>query len=188
MKWFKRNEKGFTLVEILVAIPIMGLLGLAMVAVLIQFLHSHKISDHMVAVRQVEVAGDKVSQDGVQAQFISFGDNMTDEDWSLELSWAGEWIDENGDYVRRSEDVAYTLVQADSGLYELHRDATREVSVDGDVETTHTINTVALHLDASQMSCEWVGTGENEFSFRIVSVVGVKTEARTYNISPRTEG
>ncbi len=68
MKWFKRNEKGFTLVEFLVAIPIIGLLGLAMGAVLIQLLHSDRISQRMVAVRQVQAAGDRVSQDGVQAQ------------------------------------------------------------------------------------------------------------------------
>ena len=94
MRLFKRNEKGFTLVELLVAIPIMGLLSLAMGAVLIQLLHSDRISQRMVAVRQVQAAGDKVSQDGVQAQYVTFGDDMTDDEWSLNLTfgWESGWM------------------------------------------------------------------------------------------------
>ena len=91
------------------AIPIIGLLGLAMGAVLIQLLHSDRISQRMVAVRQVQAAGDRVSQDGVQSQYVTFGADMTDDDWSLNLRWTGEWLDDSGTYNNRSVNVTYTL-------------------------------------------------------------------------------
>lgn len=81
MKWLKGRQKGFTLVELLVAIPIIGLLGLATGAVLIQLLHSDRISHRMAAVRQVQAAGDRVSQDAVQAQQVTFGDDMSSDNW-----------------------------------------------------------------------------------------------------------
>jgi prepilin-type N-terminal cleavage/methylation domain-containing protein len=187
MKRFKRNEKGFTLVELLVAIPIIGLLGLAMGAVLIQLLHSDRISQRMVAVRQVQAAGDRVSQDGVQTQYVTFGDNMTDEDWALDFAWTGEWMDESGDYVLRTVNVTYTLVPVD-GLYELQRHEIRQLTVDGDETDTEVTSTVAQYLDADQMWCQWEGSGEVELSFKVVSVVGTKTEERTYHITPRPQG
>jgi prepilin-type N-terminal cleavage/methylation domain-containing protein len=184
MKWFKRNEKGFTLVELLVAIPIIGLLSTAMGAVLIQMLHSNNITHREVAVREVQAAGDRVSQDGVQAQYVTFGDDMTDADWSLNLVWTGEWMDDSGDYVLRYENVTYTLVPA-NGVYELQRHEIRQLTVGGDTTNTDITATVARHLDADQMWCQWEGSGNTEFSFKVVSVVGARTEERTYNITPR---
>ncbi len=191
MKLFKRNEKGFTLVELLVAIPIMGLLSLAMGAVLIQLLHSDRISQRMVAVRQVQAAGDKVSQDGVQAQYVTFGDDMTDDEWSLNLMWMGEWIDDSGTYNSRSENVTYALVPA-KGLYDLQRHEIVQVRVGtADPTETELTSTVARYLDPDQMLCEWQDSDEDgdpdeeTFAFKVVSVVGTKTEERTYNITPR---
>lgn len=187
MKLFKSREKGFTLVELLVAIPIIGLLSLAMGAVLIQLLHSDRISQRMVAVRQVQAAGDRVSQDGVQAQYVTFGDDITDSDWSLNLVWTGEWMDDTGDYVMRSKDVTYTLV-ADDDVYELQRHEISQMTVGGDTESTDTTMTVARNLDADQMFCQWDDDGNTSFSFKVVSVVGTKTEERTYSIAPRPGG
>ena len=187
MKWFKRGEKGFTLVELLVAIPIMGLLGLAAGAVLIQLLRSDRISESMVAVRQVQSAGARVSQDAVQAQSVTFGDDMTSPGWSLDLSWSGEYTDENGDFNIRNVEVTYTLVAA-NGLYELQRHEVAEITVGGDTENRDITTTVGEYLDAEQMSCHWQDTDNMTIVFKVVSVVGTKTEERTYNISPRSLG
>jgi prepilin-type N-terminal cleavage/methylation domain-containing protein len=188
MKRFKRNEKGFTLIELLVAIPIIGLLSLATGAVLIQLLHSDRISNRMVAVRQVQAAGDRVSQDAIQAQQVTLvGDITSPSGWSLNLIWSGEWTDDNGDYIVRKENVTYTLVSA-NGLYELQRHEVAQITVNSDTEDRDITNTVADHLDASQMSFEWQDSSNRALVFRVVSVVGTKTEERTYNIAPRTLG
>jgi type II secretory pathway pseudopilin PulG len=187
MKWFKGREKGLSLVELLVAIPIIGLLGLAMGAVLIQLLQSDRVSQRMTAVRQVQAAGDRVSQDGLQAQSVNFGDNMTSADWSLEFSWSGDWVDENGDYNFRDVEVTYTLVPF-NGLYELQRHEVAEITVGTDTENRDVTITVGRYLDAGQMSCDWLASDNSSFAFKVVSVVGTKTEERTYNIVPRSLG
>jgi prepilin-type N-terminal cleavage/methylation domain-containing protein len=187
MRWFKRNQKGFTLVELLVAIPIIGLLSAAMGAVLIQLLHSNNISHRMVAVRQVQAAGDRVSQDGLQAQHVTFGDNMTSPSWSLNFTWEANWTDEGGDYNSRTVSVTYTLVPAD-GLYELQRHEVAHIVHGTSLENRDVTTTVGNHLDASQMLCYWQDANRTTLTFKVVSVVGTKTEERTYNIVPRSRG
>ena len=187
MKWFNRSERGFTLVELLVAIPIIGLLGLGMGAVLIQLLHSDRISQRMVAVRQVQSAGDRVSQDGVQAQYVTFGNDMTSPGWSLNLSWTGQWTDDSGQLNGRNVNVTYTLVPV-NGLYELQRHEVAQITVGTSTTNRDLTSTFGEYLDAGQMSCQWLASDNNTLAFKVVSVVGTKTEERTYNITPRSQG
>ena len=187
----RKREEGFTLVELLAAIIIMGMLGIAVGGVLIQLQRSSRITQEMTAVRQVQAAGDRVSMDGLQAQFITLGTSMTDNDGFLRLSWTGEWADDNG-YNLRSRSVTYTMV-ASGSQYDLHRIETCDWTIDGaDVDCGAGDSVVARHLDADEMSCEWIdtvggdGVADTEtFSFTVVSTVGTKTEERTYNVSPR---
>ena len=188
MKWFKGREKGFTLVELLVAIPIIGLLGVATGAVLIQLLHSDRVSNRMVAVRQVQAAGDRVSQDGVQAQSVTFGDNMTSTGWTLTLSWSGQWSDEVTGYNSRDVTVTYYMEAAADGQYDLRRHEVADITVGATTEHRDINTRVGQHLDASRMSCQWQDSDHLSFVLKVVSVVGTKTEERTYNISPRPLG
>ena len=184
MRFFKRNEKGFTLVELLVAIPIIGLLGLAMGAVLMQLLRSDNISERMLAVRQVQVAGDKVSQDAVQAQTVTFR-TMTDSAGFLNLYWTGQWEDDAGAFVSRTVNVTYTLVPA-KGKYELQRHEVSQETVGATTQNRDFTTTVGEYLDASQMSCQWASSDNTSFALKVVAVVGTKVEDRTYTISPRS--
>ena len=60
-----------------------------------------------------------------------------------------------------------------------------------DPTETELTTTVARYLDPDQMLCEWQDSDEDgepdeaTFAFKVVSVVGTKTEERTYNITPR---
>ncbi|MDM8001174.1 MAG: prepilin-type N-terminal cleavage/methylation domain-containing protein [Dehalococcoidia bacterium] len=190
-KFFKHDQKGLSLIELLVAIPIIGLLGLAMGAVLIQLLHSDKISQRMLAVRQVQAAGDRVSQDAVQAQVVEFNTSiadpydMTDPAWYLKLEWTGQWTDVDGTYNSRDVTVTYTLAPA-KGKYVLQRHEVSTIIVGSTTENRDITTTAGEYLDASQMSCEWVDGSTSSFSFKVVAVVGTKTEERTYTITPRS--
>lgn len=191
MKKLKNGEAGFTLVELLAAIPIIGLLGLAMVGVLIQLMRSDRITQGMVIIRQVQTAGDSVSQDGVQAQVVGFNEaltdpyDLTDPGWYLNLSWGGGYVD-GATYVPVNRNVTYTLreMTAVEGLYELVRYESND----------NITRTVGQYLDIEQMSCQWEdrnGNGEaNEedgtLGLTVVAILGDKTEQRTYHISPRS--
>ena len=181
MKFFKRSERGFTLVELLVAIPIIGLLGLAMGAVLVQLLHSDRISQRMVAVRQVQAAGDRVSVDGWQAQFVSgVGTDMSSDNWALIMDWSGGWLEGDGFHSRRVH-VKYQLEESTNGLHSLRRN---QWSTKDETSPPESSIIVGQYLDVDQMYCQW-DDSDRTFSFKVVSVVGTKTEERTYNIRPR---
>lgn len=186
----RRGEKGFTLVELLAAVIVMGILGIAIGGVLIQLQRSDRITHEMTAVRQVQAAGDRVSMDGLQAQYIEMGSSMTDNIGFLHVSWIGEWTDDEG-YNLRTRSITYTLV-ANGDQYDLLRAENCTWSIDGDdVDCADTSTVIAQHLDADEMSCAWLdtsgdGTPDTEtFAFTVVCTVGTRTEERTYDITPR---
>ena len=87
----KPGEKGYTLVELLIAITIMVMASGAAAAAIFQILrNTERNSDHMTVVRQVENAGYWISRDAQMAQSIS-ADNLTLPNF-LSLSWT-EWND-----------------------------------------------------------------------------------------------
>lgn len=181
MKWFRGREKGFTLVELLVVIPIMGLVGGAAAAIIIQILHSGGISADTLAVRQVQLAGDRVSQDGVQspAYDITIADNITDPDGFLDMNYRSYWTDNGTVYHTSSVHVAYTLV-ASGDLWRLEREEV--ATIDG--ETNSSTILAGEYLDASQMTCTW-DPGGRSFTFKVVATVSSQTQSREYKIQPR---
>ena len=125
MKAIKANQRGFTLIEILVAVAVGALVVAAASGVIIQLLQSSRTSFHMTALRQVQTAGYWVSQDALQAESVI---TAPDEGFPLTLTPS------SGD-----ADIVYALVSA-NGAEQLERQG----------ESTMV---VARYLDSA--SCVW---------------------------------
>jgi len=112
----KQGEKGFTIIELVVAFTIMALVGSAAAATTFQvFRGTGRNNDHMTAVRQVQNAGYWISRDAQMAQSVT-ADNLTLPDF-LVLGWT-EW-DEAGDPIYHS--VTYFFEDLIDGIGKLKR-------------------------------------------------------------------
>ena len=186
---FARGQRGFTLVEILVAIPIAGLVVVAAAAGLIQVLNSKDAGTQMYSLRQVQTAGYWVSTDGYQAQQvgnvpgeITIGAN---QGFPLVLKWLD--LDTN-----ESHWVTYDLGGTPGELRTLLR---FEVITDQDTgdQTTSQTNVARYLLDNSsnppgvtQITEGDLAVGEAPLVFTVTSQVGREPiETRTYEIKPR---
>lgn len=98
----RRNQKGFTLIEIVIAVAIAGLVVAAAAAAVVQLIQSSDTTAHMLAVRQVQQAGYWLSTDALQAQTVT-----PPTGFPLTLTW-------------NSHNITYTLEPIDD-LYELQR-------------------------------------------------------------------
>lgn len=188
MTWLRGNEKGFTLIELLVAIPIIGLIGVAAAGVIIQLVNSNQVSQRNTAAVQVQSVGTSISQDGMQAQRVTFGSNLSDPNWALIMNWDSGWTDSSGTYRSRSATITYRLVPMAGNLYKLERRAVIVNTVGTTSTTSDVTTTVAQYLDVSRMSCQWQSGPAKVFEFKVVATVGAKTEERTYRVSPRAAG
>jgi len=158
-----KNQKGFTLVELLVVLPIMAMIVGAASAVIIQLVTAGSTSAHMIALRQVQQAGYWVSTDALQAQNIT--GNLTTSS-SLNLTWT--------DWDSYNHNITYSLVPM-GDLYGLQRS-------DGSINMT-----VGQYLTNST-SCSWNMTAQLLTLNVTASVAGARgpqTETRTYEIKPR---
>ena len=174
MRLTHKDQKGFTLIELLIAVAIFAVVAVAANAVIVQIVQSNRTSSHMVAVRQVQQAGYRVSQDALQAQSISVA-NVTGG-FPLTLNWT-TW-DPCEFYT-----VNYTLVNPSGGLYQLQRQET--VTVDN--QTTTTVVGQYIYFNTTSpgsTACSWNSTAK-VLILNITAVVGVETESRTYEIKPR---
>lgn len=113
----KPGEKGYTLVELLVAITIMGLAsGAATVAIFQILRNTERNNNHLTVVRQVENAGYWISRDAQMARVITT--NVTSDNLTfLSLSW-DEWSD-NGTKIAHSAN--YTFEGLTDGVGQLKR-------------------------------------------------------------------
>jgi len=170
MRLIHKNQKGFTLIELLIAVAIFAVVAVAANAVIVQIVQSNRTSSHMVALRQVQQAGYRVSQDCIQAQNISVSNVSGRGGFPLTLNWT-TWG--GGEF----HTVVYNLVNPSGGLYQLERQET----VDNQTTTTAV---VAQHICNGTTQCSWNATGK-VLTFNVTARVGLETESRTYEIKPR---
>ncbi len=112
----KHGEKGFTLIELIIATTIMVLASGAAGAAIFQiFGGTERNSDHLTVVRQVQNAGYWISRDAQMAQSV-ITDNLTPPDFLI-LSWT-EW-DAAGDPTYHS--ARYSFEDLTDGIGKLKR-------------------------------------------------------------------
>ena len=167
-----KNQKGFTLVEMLMVVTLVGLLSTGITAALMQLLTiNSRSSNHMIAVRQVQQAGKEVSKDALQAQSV---DASGSSGFPLTLTW-DEWG------TNDTHEVIYDLVDMPYGEY---KKLQRSHSVN-DEEPTVTL--VAEHIDLADTNCYPLGVlpPNGKLIFTVTATVGDQSETRVYEIEPR---
>lgn len=163
------NQKGMTLVELLIAIAVAGLVVAVVAAIMFQlFGVSDRTSDHVVSYNQVQNAGYWISHDAVQAQEVDDTSGLVTLDW---VDWDGN-----------AHQVIYTLQDASDGLKQLRRSYYTKDSGQTDFEHQNTI-VVAQYIDSST-TCDW-DEDERVLTLVVTAQVGDQTATRTYKVEPR---
>ena len=171
MKKLKKGERGFTLIEMLVVLVLIGIITGGITAGIRQVLTINtRASNHMIAVRQVQQAGKEVSKDALQAQPDKInvdppGGAFLAMNWT---SWEGQ---ENA--------VIYTITD------------------DNELQRSYTINggdptviRIAQYIDPNpdQTSCSWNNV---TLTFKVTATIGIGSygaiETRVYEIEPRPD-
>jgi prepilin-type N-terminal cleavage/methylation domain-containing protein len=181
----KRNEKGFTLIELIVTISIVALIaGGATMSIFQVVKGSERSNNHETAVRQVQNAGYWISHDTQMAQYVDTDDNTgTPETEVLTLTWVGwEWKDHHGNQYIDSYVVRYTC---DSNKLQRHQKITTEKydSSGHFVETTELQDSllVAEHITALSIS----SVVDGKLTVTVTASLGETEEERTYEIMLR---
>ena len=175
MRLIHKNQKGFTLIEVLITVMIVAGIGVVTAAAIGELIQSNRTSNHMAAVRQVQQAAYWVNRDGVQAENITVSDG--NGGFPLTLSW--NWTDlmEGGEL----HTVVYNLTNCSGGVCQLERNAT--------VGANSTTTIVGQYIydgtaPPRPTECSWNAT-ERVLTLNITAKVGLQTESRTYEIKAR---
>jgi len=168
LRFVHNNQKGFTLIELIIAIAIAALITGGITAAIMQILTINtRASNHMVAVRQVQQAGKEVSKDALQAQAVNA--TTPSQGFPLTLTWT-EWG------TNQTHTVTYTLEDMSGGLKKLQRE-----HFDSALNST-TTTIVAEYISSAsfvQLPSAVV------YDFTVTATVGDQSETRIYKVQPR---
>ena len=167
MKRLHKDQRGLTIIELLVVIILTGLITAAITTTFFQVFNINiRTANHMSALSQVQQAGKLVSEDILESQALD--DNPAGGEFLI-LGWNGTAVHE----------VTYTL--EDGELW-------RSESIDGGGPM---MTRVAEYIDSdpTKTYCELQGT---VLIFKVTATVGEGTvheesEQRLYRVQPRPE-
>jgi prepilin-type N-terminal cleavage/methylation domain-containing protein len=159
LRLFHKNQLGFTLVEVILAIAISGIITGGITMTIFQVITGNiRTGNHMTAVRQVQNAGYWVSHDTQMAQTVT--PDPGDSGFPLDLVIP----------VDTNPDNDYSV------SYFLDGDKLKR-SKNGSPETL-----IAQYIAPDQTSCVWDGS---VLTFNVTATVGEQTETRIYEVMPR---
>ena len=174
MKKLHKDQRGLTIIELLVVIILTGLITTAITTTFFQvFDMNTRTANHMAALSQVQHAGKLVSEDILQSQSV----NATESSgFPLILTWTEG-------AAGYSHEVIYTLENMPSGEFKFKR-LQREHKIDSVVEST---TIVAEYIDSDQTSCNPLGVlpSGGTLTFTVTATVGEESEQRIYRVQPR---
>ena len=168
MKKLRKGEKGFTLVELLIAMLLTGIVASAITGTILYVLNvNFSTANRMTAVRQVRNVGFWISPDVQMAKNVTPGETSG---FPLTLTWT-EWE------MGYSHEITYSLEDMSSGEFKILK---REHYDSGPDSTTTTI--VAEYIDPAETDCVLTG---RKLTFTVTATVGGQSETRVYEVEPR---
>jgi prepilin-type N-terminal cleavage/methylation domain-containing protein len=185
LRLFHKNQQGFTLVEVMLAFVIAGIITGGITATIFQvFSGSARTSNHMTAVRQVQNAGYWVSHDTLMAQSVVPDSGETG--FPLTLAWVGwEYGGGGGNTCIDSYEVRYTYDAVSLKLWRYEKITTYKYdSISGQfvVDTeSQTSTPVADYI--TPIPTATVDGGA--LTLTVTATVQQQTETRIYEVIPR---
>jgi prepilin-type N-terminal cleavage/methylation domain-containing protein len=173
----KPGEKGFTLVELLIATTIMLMVSGAAGAAIFQVLrNTERNNNHLTVVRQVENAGYWISRDARMALDVTT-ENLTLPDF-LSMGWI-EWDDEDDPIYHAAN---YTLEGLTNGIGTLKRN---HESTAGASEQT--LIAQYIYYDPNDVAATSNASYQNlVLTVKLTAVFEDMLETREYKIKRRT--
>jgi prepilin-type N-terminal cleavage/methylation domain-containing protein len=168
MKKLKKNQRGFTLIELILVIGLTGLISGGITLTIMQvFNMDARTRNDMIAVYQVRQAGKLVSEDILEAQIVNA---PVGSGFPLTLNWT----DGATNYTHG---VIYTLADMSGGLKILWRKYYLNSALNSSIKVAEYINP-----DPTKTKCDWDG---KVLTFTVTATVGGQNETRVYEVKPR---
>ncbi|MFC2021123.1 type II secretion system protein J [Chloroflexota bacterium] len=162
-----KNQKGYTLNEMLVALAILGVIAPAISMVIFQVISVNTLTgNHLTAVNQVENAMYWIGRDAQMAQTVQTGGGSG---FPLNLTWV--------DWDLTSNNVTYSIQNGE---------LQRAYSINGGLPTS---TVVAQHInnDSEATNCQYAS---GVLTFKITASLGgfrPKSETRIHEVFPKSQ-